>query len=120
MVISNIIKGYGMDSIKFLYDNALVPADQLSKSLQALEPLIKNVSSLGISTVVSDTVSIAKVKELVERKQKHNPAMMIVVGIGGSNLGTQAVYEVLYGKEGNQHFPLFLPIQLIVIRFMHC
>jgi glucose-6-phosphate isomerase len=33
--------------------------------------------------------------------------MMIVVGIGGSNLGAQAVYEALYGKEGNLHFPLY-------------
>ena len=96
-----------MDSIKFLYDHALVPADHLSKSIQVLEPLIKNAPSLGISTVVGNAESIAKVKELVAHKQKHNPAMMIVVGIGGSNLGTQAVYEAVYGKEGNPHFPLF-------------
>lgn len=96
-----------MSEIEFSYDYALVPADHLSKSVESLEPVIKNVPSLEISKAVKDVPTITKVKELVERKQKHNPAMMIVVGIGGSNLGTQAVYEALYGRQGNHHFPLY-------------
>lgn len=96
-----------MNSIEFSYDHALVPADQFSKSAQALESLIKNVSALDIYKVVTDANTITKVKELVQHKQKHNPALMIVVGIGGSNLGAQAVYEAIYGKQGNLHFPLY-------------
>ncbi len=96
-----------MDSIQYLFDHALMPADQLSKSMQSLEPVIKSVPLLAISTVVTDRQIITRVKELVARKRMHNPAMMIVVGIGGSNLGAQAVYEVLHGKEGNLHFPLY-------------
>jgi glucose-6-phosphate isomerase len=105
-ILQAIGKGYKMGSIEFSYDQALVPADHLSKSIEALGPLIKN-TPLEISAVLEDTSIIAKVKDLVARKQKHNPAMMIVVGIGGSNLGAQAVYEALYGKQGNLHFPLY-------------
>ena len=96
-----------MSSIDFLNDHALMPDDQISKSIKMLEPLINKVPSLDVSRVVHDAKVLASVHELVEKKIKHNPAMMIVVGIGGSNLGAQAVYDAVYGKEGNQHFPLF-------------
>lgn len=96
-----------MNSIKFLYDHALVPADQLSKNAHMLDPLLRSAGGLQISSVINDGAAVTKVKNLVDAKQKHNPALMIVVGIGGSNLGTQAIYEALHGKEGNLHFPLF-------------
>ncbi len=104
--IKPLVKGLQMGSIDFLYDHALVPADQISKSIQALEPLINKVPSLEVSRVVHDAKVLASVQKLAEKKIKHNPALMIVVGIGGSSLGAQAVYDALYGKEGNQHFPL--------------
>ena len=105
--IKPLVKGLQMGSIDFLYDHALVPADQISKSIQALEPLINKVPSLEVSRVVHDAKVLASVQKLAEKKIKHNPALMIVVGIGGSSLGAQAVYDALYGKGGNQHFPLF-------------
>ncbi|GMU18836.1 MAG: glucose-6-phosphate isomerase [Candidatus Babeliales bacterium] len=36
-----------------------------------------------------------QVKELIAKKKKLVPAFIVVVGIGGSNLGAQAVYEAL-------------------------
>ena len=96
-----------MHSIQFLYDKALVPENELEASLAGLEPLIKKLPSLEVSTLVHDSAILAAVHQLVDNKKKHNPAMMIVVGIGGSNLGAQAVYEAVYSKEGNQHFPLY-------------
>ena len=96
-----------MDTISLSYDNCLVPADQLESMADKLEPIIKKIPSLALSKALADTAQLQLIHGMVERKKKHNPAMLIVVGIGGSNLGAQAVYEALYGKQGNQHFPLY-------------
>lgn len=96
-----------MNNVVISFDHSFVPADQLSKKRALLEPLIQKASSYDIATVLNDTQGIQAIGSLIEHKKKHNPAMMIVVGIGGSNLGAQAVYEALYGKEGNPHFPLY-------------
>ena len=96
-----------MQSLAICFDHALIPADRLSKSRQLLDHLIKEAPSFDISTVVHDVIGIAAMRSLVDNKKKHNPAMMVVIGIGGSSLGTQAVYEALYSKEGNLHFPLY-------------
>ena len=94
-------------SINFLHDHALVPNDQILKKIKTLEPVTKNLPSMQLVKLLSDTQQLKVYAQLVEHKVKHNPAMMIVVGIGGSSLGAQAVYDALYGKEGNQHFPLY-------------
>lgn len=43
----------------------------------------------------SDKTLKDQVKQLIVKKKKLAPAFVVVVGIGGSNLGTQAVYEAL-------------------------
>lgn len=45
-----------------------------------------------------DEQIIGQVHALISKKQKLNPRLVLVVGIGGSNLGTQAVYQALTGQ----------------------
>ncbi len=56
--------------------------------------------------LVEDTDSIQTIKAVVKEKQKLRPAYLIVVGIGGSNLGTVAVQEAVLGRFYNQQNPL--------------
>jgi glucose-6-phosphate isomerase len=49
-----------------------------------------------------DESILRKVNHLVKEKKATNPEYIIVVGIGGSNLGTLAVQEVILGKLHNQ------------------
>ena len=44
---------------------------------------------------------VKKIKNLIEIKKKLNPKYIIVIGIGGSNLGTLAIQEALLGKYYN-------------------
>ena len=50
----------------------------------------------------SDTAMIEQVKGLIAKKQQLRPSYLIVVGIGGSNLGTMAVQDALLGRLYNQ------------------
>lgn len=42
-----------------------------------------------------DTSLQGQIFELIDKIRIHNPAMLIIIGIGGSNLGTKAVQEAL-------------------------
>ncbi len=52
-----------------------------------------------------DKDALRTVKALVNEKIKLNPRFIVVVGIGGSNLGTMAVQEAVLGKLYNQLDP---------------
>lgn len=54
-----------------------------------------------------DAHLLQKVRQLTAQKQGLGISGMIVVGIGGSNLGAMAVYHALYGPQGNPDFPLY-------------
>ena len=41
----------------------------------------------------ADKQHITQVKELAKTKRERKPALAVIVGIGGSNLGAQAVYR---------------------------
>jgi len=47
----------------------------------------------------------AQVKKAIATKKSLEPTMLIVVGIGGSNLGTMAVLQALYGRLYNEQQP---------------
>ncbi len=53
-----------------------------------------------------DEQMLADVQRVIKEKQKLSPTVLIVVGIGGSNLGTMAVHEALNGKLYNELNPL--------------
>ncbi|MFH1590605.1 MAG: hypothetical protein ABIC95_01620 [archaeon] len=51
----------------------------------------------------SDADALRSVKQVIEEKKRLNLSHIIVVGIGGSNLGTIAVQEAVLGRLYNQH-----------------
>ncbi|CAN5125163.1 glucose-6-phosphate isomerase [soil metagenome] len=95
-----------MGSLSLSSQHALVDTSRLKMDLVALAPLFKTFEDQegqkGYSSPYSfinlpiDRGYIAQVKKLVAAKQNMQPALAVVVGIGGSNLGTQAVYQALY------------------------
>jgi glucose-6-phosphate isomerase len=42
------------------------------------------------------------IKKVIAQQQQHNPAALVVIGIGGSCLGAMAVHEMLYGRRYNE------------------
>jgi glucose-6-phosphate isomerase len=50
-----------------------------------------------------DTATVSTVKKMAQEKKTKHLKFIIVVGIGGSQLGTKAIYEALYGVNGMSH-----------------
>jgi glucose-6-phosphate isomerase len=53
-----------------------------------------------------DEKLLKTVKSLVKNKQKLKPTVLIVVGIGGSSLGTKAIQEAVLGRYYNTSSPV--------------
>ncbi len=51
----------------------------------------------------SDEAEIKHIGEIVDRTLKLNPTMILLVGIGGSNMGTLAIVQALYGSLYNDN-----------------
>lgn len=106
-----------MNSIFFEYEQTCLVQKTLLESLgQQLLPEIRNCSAVSgygspyaSLALPSDASMVQRVKEIVREKKMLEPSVLVVIGIGGSNLGTQAVQEALLGKLYNQHLP-FLKI----------
>ncbi len=52
-----------------------------------------------------DKEALQAVQDCVQRKNKLNPSLLVVVGIGGSNLGTLACCDAILGKKHNLKNP---------------
>lgn len=80
--------------------NIITVATQLLPYVQRLQKIITGVdytkpeSSLNLATNNNLISVILKIKK---QKINHNLKYIFVVGIGGSNLGTKAVYDAIYG-----------------------
>jgi glucose-6-phosphate isomerase len=99
-----------MKEIKFSSQYSLIP----DKEITAYQPKIQdeitrmnaalkssytdNRASLNIP---DDQDSLKKIKAVITEKQTTSPDYLIVVGIGGSNLGTIAVQEAVLGRLYN-------------------
>ena len=100
-----------MADIKFNFDGIYQDMQQeIPSLLECLDPEIERIQqarSDGYNSVYAsinvpfDQEILLNVKEIAEKKQKLEPAMVIVIGIGGSNLGTLAIYEALFGSISN-------------------
>src|SRR3989339_236414 len=94
--------------MKFYSDKALVTQNQLTVLLDKLEPyreelalIAKRTDYLASESSIQLTGDVELLKTIQETaKRLHAPTLqyVIVVGIGGSNLGTQAVYEAIAGS----------------------
>ncbi len=104
-----------MKEIAFSYKkSALVSPHELTSITGKLQRETRNMKKAALMHYTDDRASInlpddakmvKKVKDTVEKKCALYPAFLIVVGIGGSNLGTIAVQEAVFGKSYNQLTP---------------
>ncbi|MCX5922182.1 MAG: hypothetical protein NTX86_02550 [Candidatus Dependentiae bacterium] len=104
-----------MKVIEFHYkDSCLMSQDELKTIGKQLEPEIKvarqalttgydsDYASINLST---DTHLLNTVQAVIQEKKALKPMMLVVIGIGGSNLGTMAVHEAIQGKFYNEQHP---------------
>ncbi len=105
-----------MNQIKFSYkDTALVSNKELTKVSKRLLENIKTLNKISNSKTYEDHQSsinlpndkkiLGEVKKVVKKKLAINPSYLVVIGIGGSNLGTIAIQEAVLGKLYNQLNP---------------
>ena len=100
-----------MKNIKFNNYASLIAEDQLMDLLKKLiieNSEIKKAIGEGYENdrasvcLPDDYNMLNNVKNIIYEKKKLNPSYLVVVGIGGSNLGTIAVQEAILGKTYNQ------------------
>jgi glucose-6-phosphate isomerase len=106
--------GVGMKGIDFSFEAALVPHERIIQSAERLRPEIRNMAAAVSKGYFDDRASInlcddrrmlSQVKRAVRDKLRLKPEYLVVVGIGGSNLGMMAVQEAVLGKLYNQLAP---------------
>lgn len=94
--------------MKFQYKNSsLVSDSKINSSIDALSEYISKLQSVAKDNdfiapessinLAFDESMINKVKELKNKLVNKNLKYIVDIGIGGSNLGTKAVYDALYG-----------------------
>jgi len=82
-------------------------AEPLSQELQTMQASIEQgyATAYAFASVPYDTQQLIAVHTIVQEKMQLNPTMLIVIGIGGSNLGAIAVHEALKGSLYNASNP---------------
>jgi glucose-6-phosphate isomerase len=102
-----------MKNIKLNYKNtALINNKQISSTAKKLGNYIAHLNKVAKDNnydfwessinLPFDNKLVQQVKRLVKKQKSKNLKYIIVIGIGGSNLGTKAVYEALYDSEKKQ------------------
>jgi glucose-6-phosphate isomerase len=100
-----------MKEIKFSSHYSLIPDEQLTGYQAVIQDEITQMNAALKSSyndnraslnLPDDLESLKKIKTVITEKQKSSPEYLIVVGIGGSNLGTIAVQEAVFGRLYNQ------------------
>ena len=91
--------------MKFLYKDSLISQKQIlsiGKKLKDYTKLLQEVSKKNnyednesSINCPFDKKAVSEVKKLVKDKVSKKLKYIIVIGIGGSNLGTKAVYDAL-------------------------
>jgi len=108
-----------MESLKLFYEDALIPKDRVLKTAEKIIPEIEKVEEALSKGYEDDRASVSlpddeemlsNVKDVIEEKLSLKTDYLIIVGIGGSNLGTLAVQEAVLGKLYNLSNP---PIKVL-------
>jgi len=108
-----------MESLKLFYEDALIPKDRILKTAEELKLEIENIKKALSRRYEDDRASVnlpddeemlINVKGVIEEKISLQPEYLIIIGIGGSNLGTLAVQEAVLGKLYNLSAP---PIKVL-------
>jgi len=91
-----------------------VQARELAGFGKELAPIIEQVakaigsgdeSHYGFAKLPNTPVMVTKIKAVIQAKKALRPTALVVIGIGGSNLGTVAVHALLNGKLYNEEQP---------------
>ncbi len=99
-----------MNQIQFNFEKSLITQKQIQQLESNLISEIKRINQATEKDYEDDRASVnlpvdlkivEKVVTVVDRKKDLNPNYIVVVGIGGSNLGTVAVFEAVLGKKHN-------------------
>ncbi len=99
-----------MKNISFTYDNCLISSDRINETAKKLEVEIRNTveatskgydSEKAFINLLDDQDMLMEIEEIAKDKKHFNPKYLVVIGIGGSNLGTMAVQEAVLGKMYN-------------------
>lgn len=98
----------------FKHDNSLLPEKEIRNSLNKLESYFSYIKDVHKSrnyafpessvNLPFDDVAKDKILKLAEKKKTKNLKYILVIGIGGSNLGAKAIYDALRG-----YFDQFCP-----------
>jgi len=108
-----------METLKLFYEDSLIPKDRILKTAEKIRPEIERVKDAISRGYDDDRASInlpddkemlKTIKSTIEEKLALKPEHLIVIGIGGSNLGTVAVQEAILGKLYNLTKP---PIKVL-------
>ena len=100
-----------MKDIEFSFGDAMIPQQKILETSERLRPMIRNVANaisegyegdLASLCLPDDRHMLAKVRQVIGENLQLKPVYLVVVGIGGSNLGTIAVQEAILGKLYNQ------------------
>lgn len=100
-----------MKDIEFSFGDAMVPQQSILETSERLRPMIRNVANniskgyegdLAPLYLPDDRQMLAKVRQVIGENLQPKPVYLVVVGIGGSNLGTIAVQEAILGRLYNQ------------------
>ncbi|MDZ7726473.1 MAG: hypothetical protein U5L75_02735 [Candidatus Campbellbacteria bacterium] len=117
--------------MKFEFENTLVPAEEIETIGRKLESYQKHLNEVVAAADYSSPESSINlpddsgirdsVTELANEKTKNGLSYLVVVGIGGSNLGTEAVSEALggyYNKLLSNSHPSVLFLETTDSRYM--
>ncbi len=94
--------------------SSLVINEELKVAGQKLRPEIERIKAAtgqgyetdyALVNLSADEGLRKTVFTLAQEKKALKPTTLVVIGIGGSNLGTMAVQEALYGRFYNEHKP---------------
>lgn len=94
--------------MKFIYkESAMVGEEDIAAVGEGIIPYIVKLQEIAKRNDYADAecslncpfdgVSLAKVKEVAKQKKSDTLRYIFLVGIGGSNLGTKAIYDAMYG-----------------------
>jgi glucose-6-phosphate isomerase len=84
----------------FNYDNALIPKQKI---FSTAKKALRGGLDFRCLDLCTDDHNLRVAIAAASLKQKLRPQLVVVVGIGGSNLGTMAVQEAILGKNWNLH-----------------
>ena len=100
-----------MKKIVFDFEHTLVSQSDIEKISEKLTPEIENIKKQQTLKYKTDYASLYVpfdpellniVEAIIKKKKKLDPYVLIVIGIGGSNLGTIAIHKALQGDFYNE------------------